>query len=118
MKLTEYQSRAVPALLKSIEHWKRMDAGTHGAGEGPTSECCACCEEFGLGASDCEECPVHLASEMYDCNGTPYTDADSAFSDRDRGVDYDHDAMGSMVTYLEDTLFLVRSGDVAPEDDS
>ncbi len=112
-RLTPYQKRAIPALVKSVAHWVRLAEGTQRKRESPDAAHCACCIEFAE-KSRCGDCPIQLRSGN-DCFLTPYEDANTAFNRRQRGFTYLQSDMDAMRTYIKDTLRMVRDGKITPK---
>lgn len=71
--------RALNALKKSIEHWRRLASGKTLANEGVGPTHCALCNEFLRSPNWCRGCPVMQRTKKATCDATPYGKADSAF---------------------------------------
>ena len=117
VRLTSYQRRAIPALVKSIAHWKRLAAGTQKPLEGWCGSSCACCQDFN-GPEGCEDCPVKLRTGQIACRKTPYSWAAEAAWHRRYKHHYIQAHLDREVAYLVETLSLVRSGEIAPPEQS
>jgi len=105
-RYTAWQRKAIRALTASIEHWERVAAGATRDGEGVCADSCACCDEWSN--VDCDGCPIKARTGRRGCHGTPYYDAKMAFSARMRGVLYEQDDLDNQVTFLGETLAMVK----------
>lgn len=119
-RYTKWQRDALAALRDSIAHWERMAAGTHGVHEDTGPGCCACCSVFyqgGVPIKACITCPIGIRSGRSHCSGTPYGDAERAFIARRAGYVYHQAALDAEVTYLRETLEMVKRGEITPPEE-
>lgn len=91
------------ALLKSIEHWKRLEAcktiaeaDEEGTG---VPECALCAVYYD---EDCEGCPVAEFTDEDCCGGTPYHAADNALDAGD--IELFREKATEMRRFLEELL--------------
>lgn len=67
--------QAKKALKESIEHWRRVAAGTMKPGESVGAQHCALCKEFNHGSKPynyCDGCPVKDRTGKQGCVGSPF----------------------------------------------
>ena len=84
-KLTEQQKYA---LIKSIDHWRRLrddPIGCAARDELPNWQSCSLCAEFlrgiSLGDQKCNGCPIQEKTGLTSCMGTPFNEAANAIHD-------------------------------------
>ncbi len=109
----DWTARADRALTGSIEHWQRVATDTMRDGERFYIADCACCDEWR--SRKCAGCPLALRTGQTRCVNTGYVAASDAAEARKDGDEYDQTALDAMVTYLQTTLAMVRSGELAPK---
>ena len=97
-----------------------MAAGTHREEEGPSTDdeaLCSIWENVDCDCNvDCVGCPVFLRSLHARCKLTPYPRARIAFMDREDRLPYYQQDLDDEVEYLRETLRMVESGALAPEE--
>jgi len=109
----DWNATADRALSESLAHWQRVASDTMRDGEGVCTADCACCRVWY--AAGCRGCPIAVRSGWWRCVGTPYATAVDEYEEREAGGAYDQTALDAMVTYLQTTLAMVRSGELAPK---
>ncbi len=113
MSQTPYQRKAMPALLRSVEHWERLRDGEGEEGEEPSADDCACCQAFRDDDENCGDCPITLRTGAEHCHETPYQDARREYDNHGSGgVDGD---IQKEIDFLLGTRRLVQLGIVTPE---
>lgn len=100
---TAYQRKALPALNKSIRHWKRFQAGELEPDEKMNALGCACCQVFVVGGN-CLDCPIALRMGKEGCRSTPFYRAR-------RGSPT---AIQEEIDFLAETYKCVKEGKVKP----
>jgi hypothetical protein len=78
-------SKTRKALMKSIQHWKRLATGKRRRNEVVGPQYCALCEMF-IENLGCEGCPVQQATGCSSCGETPYREANRHCRDLDSPV--------------------------------
>lgn len=115
MTIEDWNERATPALEDCIAHWGRMATGEEEEEEKPTSDFCACCQQFSPHQDDCGDCPIKRRTGLDSCDGTPYHAANTAWAyGNEKAFRVNAERMAE---YLRETLRMVESGELTDEEE-